>query len=50
MVTDKETIDIVLPKFLDFIGDATLVAHNAKFDTSFIRENQKNIICNIIIQ
>ena len=39
MVVDAETIDVVLPKFLDFIGDAALVAHNAGFDVSFIEQN-----------
>ena len=38
MVVDAETIDVVLPKFLDFIGDAVLVAHNAGFDVSFIEQ------------
>ncbi len=37
MVKDKPTIDAVLPKFLDFIGDAPVVAHNAAFDVSFIK-------------
>ena len=41
MVIDAETIEVVLPKFLDFIGDAILVAHNANFDVSFIKENAK---------
>ena len=39
MVVDAETIDVVLPKFLDFIGDAVLVAHYAGFDVSFIEQN-----------
>lgn len=39
MVMDAETIEVVLPKFLDFVGNAVLVAHNANFDVSFIREN-----------
>ena len=37
MVRDAETIEQVLPKFLEFIGDDVLVAHNANFDIGFIR-------------
>ncbi len=37
MVRDKETIREVLPRFLQFVGDAPLIAHNASFDTGFIR-------------
>lgn len=37
MVKDAETIDKILPKFLEFVGTDTLVAHNASFDISFIR-------------
>ena len=37
MVRDAETIEQVLPKFLEFIGDSVLVAHNANFDIGFIR-------------
>ncbi len=36
MVIDAPDIKEVLPKFLDFIGDAVLVAHNADFDTSYL--------------
>ena len=38
MVCDKPTISEILPKFYEFIGNAVLVAHNANFDTSFIKE------------
>ncbi|MCX7695624.1 MAG: PolC-type DNA polymerase III [Caloramator sp.] len=41
MVKDKETIVDILPKFIEFIGDGVLVAHNAKFDTGFLREKFK---------
>lgn len=36
---DAETIDVVLPKFLDFCENSILVAHNASFDMSFINKN-----------
>lgn len=39
MVKDAETIDQVMPKVLEFIGDTVLVAHNADFDIGFIRHN-----------
>ena len=41
MVRDAETIEQVLPKFLEFIGDDVLVAHNANFDIGFIRHFAK---------
>lgn len=38
MVMEAPPIETVLPKFLDYVGDAVLVAHNASFDTGFIKE------------
>ncbi|EKN42914.1 DNA polymerase III PolC, partial [Clostridium botulinum CFSAN001627] len=43
MVDDKETIDKILPRFIDFIGDSVVVAHNASFDVSFINKNCKDL-------
>ncbi len=42
MVADAEDIEVILPKFLDFCKGCVLVAHNASFDMSFIRENMKH--------
>lgn len=44
MVADALGIEDVLPKFIEFSKDATLVAHNAKFDMSFIRRDCKKIL------
>ena len=41
MVKDAPDLEIVLPQFLDFIGDSILVAHNARFDMGFIQANCK---------
>ena len=37
MLVGAPKIEEVLPKFLKFIGDRVLVAHNSDFDTGFIR-------------
>lgn len=39
MVKGKPVIEEVMPKFLEFIGDMPLAAHNAKFDVKFINAN-----------
>lgn len=36
MVMEYPTVDVILPKFLEFCSDSVLVAHNASFDVSFI--------------
>lgn len=36
MVKDEKSLEEVLPKFRSYIGDKTLIAHNAKFDLSFL--------------
>ena len=39
MVKDALSIKEVLPQFINFIGNLTLIAHNSSFDLSFIEEN-----------
>ncbi len=39
MVMGADTIETVLPQFMEFCGDAVMVAHNADFDMSFIKHN-----------
>ena len=47
-ITDEKvmhapTVDVILPKFLEFCGDDIVVAHNAAFDTGFIKKNAKDL-------
>ena len=42
MVKDADNIETVLPEFLKFCKDTTVVAHNAKFDVGFINQKAKN--------
>nr|WP_291234106.1 PolC-type DNA polymerase III [Frisingicoccus sp.] len=39
MVESADVIEDILPKFMEFCQDCIMVAHNAEFDMSFIREN-----------
>ena len=43
MVMKAEPIEKILPEFLEFCGDAVMVAHNAGFDTSFIINNAERL-------
>ena len=43
---DKDTIDIVLPKFLNFIEDLPLIAHNNEFDLGFIKKSIEELNLN----
>ena len=42
-VMQSDTIDQVLPRFLEFSKGAVFVAHNANFDMSFIRHNAEEL-------
>lgn len=43
MVENAQTIDEVLPKFIEFCNDSILVAHNAKFDVGFINKKSEEL-------
>lgn len=43
LIEKEKTIKEVLPEFIEFIGDNTLIAHNSSFDLSFIEENIKRL-------
>ncbi|MCI7812651.1 MAG: PolC-type DNA polymerase III [Lachnospiraceae bacterium] len=43
MVMESETIEVILPRFLEFCEGAVMVAHNASFDMSFIIENCRRL-------
>ncbi len=43
MVAGARKIDEVLPEFLAFIGESLVIAHNADFDTGFIRVNAQRL-------
>lgn len=42
MVKDAPDLEPVLKNFVEFVGDAVLVAHNARFDMGFIQASLKN--------
>jgi DNA polymerase-3 subunit epsilon len=40
MVRDKPPLQVVLPQFRAYLGDAVLVAHNIAFDLAFLRKHE----------
>ena len=48
MVMGAETIEEILPRFMEFCEGCVMIAHNAEFDMSFIRKNcmDLDIPCN----
>lgn len=52
-VADAPSIQELLPQFVEFIGDYTLIAHNAPFDMKFIQtflyDNKMAVIVNEVI-
>ena len=47
MVKDKANIREILPKFLEFAADSPLIAHNANFDSGFIRAKASEMGINL---
>lgn len=43
MVEGEESIETVLPRFRKYIGDRTIIAHNAKFDLKFLNYYLKEL-------
>lgn len=43
MVADAPTLDQVLPRFIAWLEDAVLVAHNASFDVGFLRAGARRL-------
>jgi len=43
MLRGAPTLEEALPKFLEFVGNSVLVAHNADFDTTFIQHACKRL-------
>ncbi len=44
MVKDSPSLESVMPKFMSFLGDKTIVAHNAPFDVGFLKAFAKIIL------
>ncbi len=43
-LADAPPLEEVLPKFLDFIGDDVLVAHNIEFDYAFLQQAARRLL------
>ena len=41
---DKPVFAAIVQEFLDFIGDATLIIHNASFDVAFLNAHVERIV------
>lgn len=49
MVMGAETIEEILPRFMEFCEGCVMIAHNAEFDMSFIRKNCMDLDIHAII-
>lgn len=41
MVKDADSIEKLLPEFMDFVGDRVVVGHNVRFDIAFVQNKYK---------
>ena len=44
MLSEAEPIEVVLPNFLDFVGNSHIVGHNVNFDINFIYDNCMKVL------
>lgn len=44
MLMTAPSIQEILPEFIDFIGDRTVLGHNVNFDINFIYDNSMNVL------
>ncbi|MCF7866990.1 3'-5' exonuclease [Candidatus Woesearchaeota archaeon] len=44
MVKDAPTINEAMPKFLNFLDESVMIAHNASFDYGFLKYNTEELI------
>lgn len=49
LVKDKPPLSVVLPQFLDFVGDSVLAGHNAAFDLKFLLAGQADAISGPVV-
>ena len=43
MLAGEQKAEAVLPQLYDFLGDSIIIAHNARFDMAFLRQEFKRI-------
>lgn len=44
MLSSEEDISLILPEFLEFVGDRIVMGHNVNFDVNFVYENCHRVI------
>ena len=44
MLCYEEGIELILPEFMEFVGDRIVLGHNVNFDVNFVYENCKRVL------